>query len=151
MSGAMRERIFTAELWLPRKRGEVFAFFSAAENLQAITPPWLEFQILSPPPIVMRTGTLLDYRLKIHGWPVKWRTEITAWEPPVRFVDEQRRGPYRQWIHEHRFVEQDGGTLATDLVRYAVTGGILVDNLFVRRDIEGIFRFRREKLRELLG
>lgn len=136
---------------MPRPREEVFAFFADAGNLQTITPAWLRFEILTPRPIAMRRGALIDYRLRLHGWPVRWQTEITAWEPPHRFVDEQRRGPYRQWIHEHGFMDQDGGTLCWDSVKYSVPGGELVHRLFVRRDIERIFAFRASKLCDLFG
>jgi len=98
----------------------------------------------------MKAGTLIDYQFRIRGLPVRWRTEITAWQPPHRFVDEQKRGPYRLWVHEHRFEPNDGGTLCTDHVRYAVPGGKLVHRLFVRPDVERIFAFRAEKLRKLL-
>ncbi len=97
----------------------------------------------------MFPGTLIDYKLRLRGIPVRWQTEITAWEPPVRFVDEQKRGPYQQWIHEHRFEEKDGGTLCHDHVRYAVLGGAIVNKFLVRRDVETIFEFRRKKLLEL--
>ena len=140
---------FTTELSLPCPVSKVFDFFSDAGNLQAITPPWLNFEILTPRPLPMRTGAIIDYRLRIHGLPLKWRTEITAWSPPHRFVDEQRRGPYRLWIHEHRFVEKDGQTFCTDFVRDAVPGGPLVHRLFVRRDVERIFAFRQQRLREI--
>ncbi len=143
--------LFACELWLPKPLPEVFGFFADARNLQQITPGWLKFSILTPTPIMMRPGTIIDYRLRFRGLPLRWRTEITAWDPPHRFVDEQRRGPYRLWIHEHRFVERDRGTLATDLVKYAVPGGRWVERLFVRRDIEALFRFRREKLRVIFG
>ena len=145
----MRLSHFQSEQWLPRSREEVFAFFSAAENLDALTPPWLGFQIVSPRPIAMHRGTLIDYRLRIHGLPIQWRSEITSWQPPHRFVDEQRRGPYRVWHHEHRFEERDGGTLAIDQVDYAVLGGWLIEKLFVRGDVEKIFEFRRQKLLEI--
>lgn len=147
MAGLMRT--FTDELWLPRPVEQVFGFFSDACNLQAITPAWLNFSILTPCPIQMRAGAVIDYRLRIRGVPVRWQTEITAWEPPFRFVDEQRRGPYRVWVHEHRFTARNGGTEMADAVTYAVPGGALVDLLFVRRDVERIFKFRREKLLEL--
>lgn len=143
--------IFTAELWLPLKREEIFPFFSDAANLEAITPPWVNFQTLTPSPIEMRVGTLIDYRIKIHGVPVKWRTRINAWEPPYRFIDEQLRGPYLKWVHEHTFEEKDGGTLCKDRVEYAVPGGWLIDKLFVRRDVERIFAYRQEKLQQLLS
>lgn len=142
----MSESTYHAELWLPGSRPDVFTFFADPANLEAITPPWLNFVTLTPLPIQMCAGALIDYQLKIHGIPVRWRTEITAWEPPFRFVDEQTRGPYRRWIHEHRFEERDGGTLMIDHIRYRVPGGILIERLFVRRDIETIFAHRREKL-----
>jgi ligand-binding SRPBCC domain-containing protein len=139
-------KVFHSEIWVPKPPREVFDFFADARNLQSITPPWLDFSILTPAPILMRAGTLIDYRLKLHGFPIRWQTQITAWEPPHRFVDEQRRGPYRLWIHEHRFEARDGGTLVSDFVRYEAPGGRLVEWLFVRRDVERIFQFRREKL-----
>lgn len=142
-------RVFETELWLPRPRAQVFEFFSDAGNLERITPDWLSFSILTPQPIPMRKGAMIDYRLRIRGIPVRWTTEITAWEPPVRFVDEQRRGPYRVWIHEHTFEERDGGTLARDRVQYSAPGGWLVERLVVRSDVERIFRFRQERLLEL--
>ena len=139
-------RRFSAELWLPRAPAEVFPFFAEARNLQRITPPWLDFSILTPLPVVMRAGALIDYRLKVHGLPLRWRTEITAWEPPTRFVDEQVRGPYRVWRHTHTFEAKDGGTLCRDEVEYAALGGVLIERLFVRRDIERIFRHRNDTL-----
>ena len=147
----MHKVVFRSELWLPRPRAEVFDFFGDARNLQAITPEFLNFEVLTPAPIVMRAGTLIDYKLRVRGIPLRWRTLISAWEPPHRFMDEQLRGPYRQWIHEHTFEERDGGTLARDIVRYSVFGGALVDRLFVRRDVEKIFAHREKRLKELLG
>ena len=147
----MTVHTYQAELWLPRPRPEVFAFFAEARNLEAITPPWLKFEVLTPAPIAMRAGTLIDYRLRLHGFPIRWRTEITLWEPPVRFADTQLRGPYRLWEHTHTFVEKDGGTLCRDEVRYAVPGGALIERLFVRRDVERIFAHRQEVMRRLLG
>lgn len=147
----VKEFFFHAELWLPRPPTEVFQFFSDAFNLQAITPSWLRFEVLSPPPIPMAVGTLIDYRIRLHGFPIHWRTEIVEWNPPWRFVDVQRRGPYKLWRHTHRFEEQDGGTLCSDEVRYLPHGGALVNRLFVRRDIERIFDYRRERLLHLLG
>lgn len=146
-------RIFEVdrELWLPRTLPEVFEFFADAGNLERITPPWLAFEITSPRPIEMRAGATIDYRLRIRGLPLRWRSEITAWQPPHRFVDEQRRGPYRFWWHEHTFEARDGGTLARDRVRYAVWGGALIEKLFVRRDVEGIFDFRGQTLKHLFA
>lgn len=136
---------------LPRPRSEIFGFFSDAGNLQALTPPWLRFRILTPPPIAMGQGALIDYRIRLRGLPVGWKTEITAWEPPRRFVDEQLRGPYRLWVHEHSFGEIEGGTLAEDFVRYAVLGGALVNRLLVARDLRAVFRYRHRRLREIFG
>ena len=143
----MRIREFTAELWLPPPPAEVFPFFADAANLDAITPPWLHFRIITSPPIEMREGALIDYRLRVRGLPVRWRTRIRAWQPPHRFADEQIRGPYRLWIHEHTFEPRDGGTFARDHVRYAVPLDFLLHSLFVRPDIERIFQFRAEALR----
>jgi ligand-binding SRPBCC domain-containing protein len=142
----MRARTLRSEIWLPSPLEQVFAFFADARNLQNITPDWLDFSIVTPTPIAMCSGALIDYRLKVHGFPIRWQSEITAWDPPRRFVDEQRRGPYKLWIHEHSFEELDGGTLVRDLVRYAAPGGELIERLFVRRDVERIFEFRRSKL-----
>jgi ligand-binding SRPBCC domain-containing protein len=129
----------------------VFAFFADPANLDAITPPWLNFRTVTPGPIEMRPGTLIDYKLRIRGIPVRWRTKITAWEPPVRFVDEQIRGPYRLWVHEHTFEECDGGTLMRDWVRYAVPFDFIAHWLVVRRDIERIFANRTECLQRRFG
>jgi ligand-binding SRPBCC domain-containing protein len=142
----MKTFTFTAELWLPRLRAEVFAFFGEARNLETITPPWLRFEVLTPAPIVMQTGTLIDYRIRIHGIPIRWRTEITEWNPPNQFVDVQRRGPYQLWQHTHTFEEKDGGTLCGDTVLYRPRGGALTNWLFVRRDVERIFTYRRLRL-----
>ncbi len=141
----------TTEQWLPRRRNDLFPFFAEAANLETITPPFLGFRILTPGPIEMRKGTLIDYRISLHGIPIRWRTEITAWEPPFRFVDTQLKGPYRQWIHEHTFEERDGGTLCRDRVDYRVPGGALVNKLFVERDVRTIFTYRRETLSRLFG
>jgi ligand-binding SRPBCC domain-containing protein len=145
----MKIHRFASEVWLPRPLDDVFAFFADARNLQKITPPWLRFEVLTPGEIAMQRGALIDYRLRVHGVPLRWQSEITVWEPPRRFADEQRRGPYRLWVHEHRFVENDGGTLAADEVRYSVPGGSLVNALFVARDVRKIFEYRTRILREI--
>ena len=147
----MHVRTLRFELWLARPRAEVFNFFSDARNLESITPSFLHFVTLTPGPIEMKAGTLIDYKLRVRGFPMRWRTLISAWAPPFRFVDEQLRGPYRQWIHEHTFEERDGGTLAVDVVRYSVLGGALIDWLLVRRDVERIFEFRQRRLREIFS
>jgi ligand-binding SRPBCC domain-containing protein len=142
---------FSSEIWLARPIEEVFAFFSDAANLDAITPRWLSFRTVTPQPIEMHTGTVIDYRLRVLGFPMQWRSEITAWEPPRRFVDEQLRGPYRLWIHEHKFEPLDGGTLVCDDVRYAVPFDWLLHKLVVRRDVERIFAYRTDCLRRRFG
>ena len=147
----MKEHFFTSELRLAPSPSEIFPFFADARNLGSITPPWMHFQILTPGNIEMGVGALIDYRIKIHGLPVRWRTKITVWEPPFRFVDEQVKGPYQRWVHEHRFAESGKGTLCHDQVRYAIFGGWLVNQLFVERDIKEIFAFRANKLTELFG
>jgi ligand-binding SRPBCC domain-containing protein len=147
----MKTFTFRSEQWLPRPLSEVFPFFSNARNLGELTPSWLSFNVLTPDPIPMAVGATIDYRLSWRGIPLRWTSEIAAWEPPFRFVDRQLRGPYRLWHHEHRFQEVDGGTLVIDEVEYAVWGGALAVRLGVRRDIERIFAFRRKKLEELFG
>ena len=147
----MTEYLHQSELWVPRPRDEVFPFFADASNLGKLTPDWLRFEMLTRPPIVMKPGAFIDYRLRVHGLPIRWRTEITAWEPPHRFVDEQRQGPYTLWHHTHTFEERDGGTICRDRVRYRPFGGALIQALFVRRDVEAIFAYRTERLCELFG
>lgn len=140
-----------ATVWLPVARDDVFAFFSDAHQLEVLTPPWLNFRVLTPQPIAMRAGLLIDYRLRLHGLPMRWQSRIDVWEPPLRFVDVQTRGPYRYWRHEHQFVEQDGGTLCQDIVDYEVPGGALVERWLVRPDLRTIFGFRRQKMAELFA
>lgn len=134
---------------LRRSLPEVFAFFAGAENLNLLTPPWLHFSILTPLPIEMRQGTVIRYRLRLRGFPVRWDSEITEWEPPLRFTDMQIRGPYRLWVHRHRFEETPEGTLVTDTVTYRVPGGSLVNRLFVAGELRRIFAYRKAKLLEL--
>ena len=144
----MKTFTLTNELWLPHQPQDVFPFFADAFNLERLTPPSLGFQVLTPPPIEMKVGTLIDYRVRLRGIPMRWQSEITEWEPPHRFMDEQRRGPYRQWIHEHTFTSQDGGTMAKDTVRYAVLGGAIVQRLFVTSELKRIFQYRNAALKD---
>jgi ligand-binding SRPBCC domain-containing protein len=147
----MKEHLFSSELWLARLPAEIFPFFADAKNLGSITPPWLHFEVRTPGHIEMRVGALIDYRISLHGLPLRWRTKITAWDPPFRFVDEQIKGPYRRWVHEHRFEKSGAGTLCSDRVHYAMLGGWVVHRLFVERDVRRIFAFRAAKLTELFG
>ena len=138
--------VLRREQRLPGPPGAVFPFFADAGNLEAITPDWLAFRIVTPRPIDMHVGALIEYRLRLHGVPVSWLTRIEEWEPGVRFVDAQLRGPYVLWHHTHEF-EPDGagGTLMRDTVRYALPYGPLGEiarRLFVARDLRRIFDFR---------
>ena len=142
----MKEFNFQAEQWLPRPVEEVFTFFSEARNLETLTPSWLRFEVLTPAPIAMQAGTLIDYRIRVHGLPIRWRTEIVEWNPPHRFVDVQLRGPYTLWHHTHTFAAHADGTQCRDQVRYRPRGGVLMNWLFVRRDVQQIFAFRRQQL-----
>ena len=147
----MKEFYFQVEQWLPRPVEEVFAFFSEARNLETLTPPWLRFEVLTPAPIAMQAGTLIDYRIRVHGLPIRWRTEIVEWNPPHRFVDVQLRGPYTLWHHTHTFEAHAVGTQCRDQVCYRPRGGALMNWLFVRRDVQQIFAFRRQQLASLFN
>jgi len=145
----MKIHTLQTEVWVPRPREEVFEFFSRAENLETLTPHWLHFSILSASPIEMKAGTRIRYRLRLHAIPLRWESEIKVWEPPYRFVDEQTSGPYRRWIHEHQFLEHEGGTKVQDTVQYSVIGDLLVHRLLVAPDLSKIFDFRRQKVAEI--
>jgi ligand-binding SRPBCC domain-containing protein len=134
---------------LPRPVDEVFAFFANAENLERITPPELAFRILTPTPIVVREGTIIDYRLRLFGVPFNWRTRIVQWQPNDQFIDEQVSGPYSSWRHLHTFVEHESGTRMTDRVEYRLplrAAGALALPL-VRRQLDRIFRYRANAIR----
>jgi len=150
----LKIRTLDAECWLPLEIDAVFRFFCDAGNLEALTPSWLTFNILTPRPIAMHAGTLIDYQLRLYGIPIRWRSEITVWQPPTCFVDEQRNGPYQFWIHRHEFESRDGGTFIRDHVDYLPRGWILepvVNRLFVARDLRAIFAYRQQRVRELLS
>ncbi|MDB4985184.1 MAG: hypothetical protein JWN04_362 [Myxococcaceae bacterium] len=125
---------------------ELFPFFADAKNLELLTPSFLSFEILSKPPIDMHVGTLIDYRIKLRIIPMTWRTLISAWEPPHRFVDEQLKGPYTLWRHVHTFEAQGNSTLVIDHIDYKVFGGSLINKLVVQPDLERIFSYRQSEM-----
>lgn len=147
----MKIHHFDAKIWLPQPIADVFSFFADAHNLERITPPFLKFNVITPVPIVMAPGARIRYRLRLRGIPISWESEITAWEPPNRFIDDQRHGPYRLWKHEHQFAQRSAGTEVVDHVQYAVWGGSVVNALFVAPDVRGIFDYRSRILAELFG
>jgi ligand-binding SRPBCC domain-containing protein len=141
--------VLRREQRLPAAPEDVFPFFADAHNLEAITPPWLGFRVVTPRPIDMRPGALIEYRLRLHALPLRWRTRIAVWDPPRRFVDVQLSGPYLLWHHTHDFepAPDGSGTVMRDTVRYALPFGplgALAHRLIVRRDLVAIFDFRRE-------
>ncbi|MEZ6241641.1 MAG: SRPBCC family protein [Phycisphaerales bacterium] len=139
---------------LPAPLAAVFPFFAEAHNLERLTPSFLRFHVLTPAPIEMRPGALIDYKLRVRGVPIRWRTEILDWRPPHRFVDVQLRGPYALWHHTHTFEDRGESTRCVDLVRYRPPGGPLaglVNGLVVQRDVESIFRFRMARLDEIFS
>jgi ligand-binding SRPBCC domain-containing protein len=140
-----------SETLVPRPLDETFAFFSNAHNLDRLTPPWVGFRILTPAPIRMGVGTLIDYQIRIRAIPIRWRTEIIVWEPPHRFVDVQLKGPYRWWHHEHRFEAAPGGTRVIDDVEYRAPLAWLSHPLMVSRDVRRIFDYRTRALAAVFG
>lgn len=143
-----------SSLWVPHPPWAVFPFFADAQNLEQLTPPWLSFRILTPGPIDMHVGALIDYRIKLRGVPLRWRTRIARWEPPFAFADEQLRGPYSMWHHTHTFTPCDGGTVLGDEVIMRPKGGPLagiIMSAFVRADVERIFRYRAKFMADRFG
>jgi ligand-binding SRPBCC domain-containing protein len=139
---------------IPRPIGDVFRFFADAFNLEAITPPFLRFRIVTRPPIPMAVGTSIDYRLRLFGMPFRWRTRIERFDPESGFVDVQVRGPYRLWHHTHAFEALGTATRMRDRVRYALPLGPLgrlVHALVVRRTLETIFDYRRDRISEIFA
>jgi ligand-binding SRPBCC domain-containing protein len=142
------------EQLVPRKLEDVFSFFARAENLQSLTPEWLNFQILSVDPEPLHEGTHVSYALRVHGFPVRWTSKIVEWDPPHRFVDVQIRGPYQLWRHTHGFHAEGNGTRITDEVLYALPFGVLgrvAHRLVVRSDVEKIFAYRQAQISALFG
>jgi ligand-binding SRPBCC domain-containing protein len=150
-SDRLHTYILEREQWLPQPIDELFQFFSRPENLQVITPPWLDFRMVDTPE-VLQAGSLIRYRLRWHRVPIRWTTEISEWKPPYRFVDRALSSPYALWNHAHSFRPHEGGTLMRDRVTYALPFaalGRLVHAAMVKRDVERIFDFRAETMRRL--
>ena len=149
----MKEEVFISVQDLPAPRREVFRFFSDPANLEALTPPWLNFEVLTPKPLPQGEGALFEYRIKVRGLPLRWRTLIETFVPEECFVDRQIAGPYALWHHTHRFEDGPGaGTRMTDTVRYRVGWGIagrIATALWIRQDIARIFAFRTQVLHDL--
>ncbi len=147
-----RTRVLESSVTVPAALEEVFDFFSKAENLERLTPASLRFQILSPLPIDMKVGATIEYRLRLFGVPFRWQSVITAWEPPNLFADDQTRGPYQLWKHEHVFATTESGTVIVDRVQYRVAGGLLeplVHALFVEPQLKRMFKYRENMVREV--
>lgn len=147
----MHTYLLTREQRLSKPIDEIFAFFSRPDNLQAITPPWLDFGMVDAPESLTK-GSLIRYRLRWHWIPMRWTTEISEWNPPYRFVDRQISGPYSLWHHEHDFLPDNGGTIIRDRVTYALPFGPigqLAHYVAVEADVRRIFDFRTASLRRL--
>ena len=146
--------VLNAKQVLSRPVDEVFPFFADAHNLERLTPKFLQFNVLTPRPIPMESGCIINYKLKVRGIPIRWKTTILDWDPPHQFVDNQDSGPYALWHHTHTFepTEDGTGTICTDTVRYKPKGWILaplINRFFVQRDVENIFRYRFKMLEEI--
>lgn len=142
------------EQWLDHSLPAVFDFFSRAENLGAITPPWLRFRFRTPLPVDMARDARIEYTLVLGGVPLRWRTRVTVWEPERRFVDVQESGPYALWEHYHFFEEKSGGVLMRDRVDYALPLGRLgrlVHFLAIRPLLSAIFDYRFQRVPALLA
>lgn len=150
----MKVHALDLEQRVARPLADVFAFFSQARNLERITPPWLRFGMVGEGSGELGEGSLIEYRLRVHGVPVRWTSLIEVWEPGNAFVDRQLRGPYRLWHHRHEFAAVGRETIVRDQVRYAMPlgrAGELAHVLLIRRDLERIFDFRRRTVDRLLA
>ena len=130
----------------------VFSFFSKPENLEKITPQYLHFEILNDSPIHMKEGLVINYKMKIRKIPVKWSSVIKSYNPPFSFIDEQIKGPYAFWYHEHKFIKEKGGTRVDDCIKYKIPFGFfgrLVNKLWVANDLEEIFNFRKNTINDI--
>jgi ligand-binding SRPBCC domain-containing protein len=147
----MKTHLLTSEIWLPTSPDAAFAFCSDMDHLAETIPPRLHFRLRTGGPVTLELGSEFDYTIRLHGFRLRWRGKITAWEPPHRFVDEQIRGPYRLWRHEHVFEERDGGTVCHDRVQYAHVGGWPVHRLLVKPNLDRIWAYRLQIFRRHFG
>ncbi len=145
----MKTHLLKKEILVSSSLDKVFEFFSDPFNLEKLTPDFLNFKILTPKPIEMKKGLFIDYQIRLYRFPMRWKTEITAWNPPYRFVDEQKKGPYRLWVHEHTFEEVNGMVAIRDKVEYAVWGGKLTQKFFVEKNLKKIFDYRHEVIQKI--
>ena len=148
---SVTNHVFSVKQFVPAERSQIFTFFSKAENLEVLTPPWLNFRIRRKSTSDIEKGSLIDYQLKIHGVPVRWRTVIREWNPDQSFVDFQLKGPYRKWHHLHTFDDVEGGTLISDEVNFEIPGWIFGNLLLplVKKDVSEIFNYRQKKIKEI--
>ncbi|MFC1846339.1 CDP-paratose 2-epimerase [Chloroflexota bacterium] len=148
----MKDHILETQMKLPLKLAEVFPFFCETANLERITPPELHFRIITPQPIEITLGTVVDYRLQLYSLPFRWRSKITLWRPPHEFVDEQIWGPYKLWVHRHQFYEENGATVIQDTVRYQLPIWPLGEVVYplLKQQLRRIFRHRQQKTQEAL-
>jgi ligand-binding SRPBCC domain-containing protein len=150
----MAEYVLKRRKVIERPQEEVFDFFADAANLEKITPPELNFHIISPQPIDIRKGAFIDYKLRLRGFPITWKTEITQWNPPFDFIDTALKSPYKQWIHLHTFeTGENGETIMEDIVRYRLPLEPLGDiGLFlVKRELKYIFDYRYKIIEEIFS
>ncbi len=139
---------------MPKPREEIFLFFADEKNLEAITPPWLNFRVLDKSTAELAKGTEIRYSLRVHGIPLRWRTKIVEWSPTAEFVDNQESGPYAKWHHHHLFEPLAEGTLIRDYIRYRLPLGRMGEIIacaFVRNDIRTIFDYRQKIIEKLLN
>ena len=148
----MKDHVLKTRMELPLKRSDVFPFFCEIANLERITPPALHFRIITPQPIEISLGTIVDYRLQLYSVPFRWKSKITAWRPPEEFVDEQILGPYKLWIHRHQFYEENGGTIIHDSVRYQLPLWPLGEVMYplIRQQLKHIFTYRQQATQNAL-
>ena len=151
----MKLYTFKKEQKISKSIIDVFDFFSKPENLSVITPNKMDFKILTPSPIEMKEGTLIDYTVKIMSFPIRWRTLITKYDPPNMFIDQQLKGPYSMWHHTHLFEKtNDNETLIKDVILYAVPFsfiGSITHSLYIKRDLENIFDYRSQEIKRIFN